>query len=225
MNRYAIIVAGGIGSRMGAKQPKQFLLLKGKPILVHTIEKFLTIPNLSIILTLPKEHFSAWETIKKTYFPQINIQAIEGGETRYHSVKNGLNTIQNTNSLVAIHDGVRPLVSTSIIEKSFIEAEIHQSAIVSVPLKDSIRHIENGTNTAKNRAEYCLIQTPQTFNTFLLKKAFEHGYQPNFTDDASVFEFDKNTIHLIEGDYTNIKITTQEDLIFAEAMLSKSDNF
>lgn len=220
MSRYAIIVAGGIGSRMGAARPKQFLQLGNKPILVHTIEKFLAIPDLKIILTLPKDHFQTWNTIQLNYLPNTQITVVEGGQTRFHSVKRGLNQINDTSSLVAVHDAVRPLIKVATIRESFEIAEKFNSAVVSVPLKDSIRKLVGTKNQAGHRETFRLIQTPQTFNTSLLITAYEQAYQETFTDDASVFEANGHEIKLIDGDYSNIKITTKEDLFFAEAFLA-----
>lgn len=219
MNKYAIIVAGGIGTRMKSESPKQFLMLDNKPIIVHTIEHFLKIDSITIYLTLPKEHFDTWRNIKATYLPHIEINIIEGGESRFHSVKNALTAIHDGNGLVAIHDGVRPLISTSIIEQSYLVASSSGSAVASVPLKDSLREISGSDNTAKDRNNYQLVQTPQTFKLSAIKKAFSQEYRSSFTDDASVYEADGNNIHLIMGSYKNIKITTKEDLLFASSLL------
>ncbi len=220
MNRYAIIVAGGIGSRMGASRPKQFLQLGTKPILVHTIEKFLAIPNIHIILTLPRDHFETWNAIQLNYLPNALITVVEGGSTRFHSVKKGLNQINDFNSVVAVHDAVRPLIKVQTIELSFETAEKFNSAVVSVPLKDSIRKLVSKGNQSVHREDFRLIQTPQTFNSKLLVDAYEQDYLETFTDDASVFEAQGHQIKLIEGEYSNIKITTKEDLFFAEAFLA-----
>lgn len=221
MNKYAIIVAGGKGVRMGAEIPKQFLELNGKPILVHTIEKFLSIPYINIILTLPEAHISLWNALKGKYFSGNNIITVIGGAERFHSVLNGLNAIKDSEGLIAIHDGVRPLVSTEIINNSFEVSKDKGSAVTAVFLKDSIRKVTPSGNTSKNRKDYRAIQTPQTFNLKLLKKAFKQPYSEEFTDDASVFEAEGNSIELIEGDYSNIKITTKEDLVFATSILNK----
>lgn len=224
MNRYAIIVAGGIGSRMGASQPKQFLMLGEKPILAHTIDKFLAIPNIKIILTLPRDHFDKWNSIQLNYLPNAQITVVEGGETRFHSVLKGLSQIKEKDSLVAIHDAVRPLIKVKTIKASFETAEKNNSAVVCVPLKDSIRSVQNGNNKSENREDYKLIQTPQTFNSDLLIQSYNQPYHASFTDDASVFEAYGNKINLIEGDYSNIKITTKEDLFFAEAFLANESH-
>lgn len=221
MKKFAIIVAGGKGVRMGYETPKQFLEIAGKPILIHTLEVFLQSNDIHIILTLPKTHFSFWEEIKNTFLPTTNITTVEGGETRFHSVQNALNTITEQEGLVAIHDGVRPCVSSEIINNSFKQAEELDSAITSVDLKDSIREITPDGNFAKNRTNYKLIQTPQTFHLAKLKMAYKQPFNVLFTDDASVFEANNNTIHLVNGDYKNIKITTQEDLIIATSIINR----
>lgn len=221
MKKFAVIVAGGKGVRMGHETPKQFLEIAGKPIIVHTIEVFLKIQDTNILLTLPKAHFATWEKIKSTFLPTAKITTVEGGETRFHSVQNALNTITEQEGLVAIHDGVRPCVNSRVIDNSFTQATEFECAITSVNLKDSIREVNAEGNYSRNRDNFKLIQTPQTFNLSKLKKAYQQPYSPNFTDDASVFEANNNTIHLVEGDYNNIKITTQEDLIIATSIINR----
>ncbi|MCP4521709.1 MAG: 2-C-methyl-D-erythritol 4-phosphate cytidylyltransferase [Cytophagales bacterium] len=219
MNRYAIIVAGGSGSRMKSSISKQFLVLGTKPILMHTIEAFHRCNNINIILVLPVNDQKLWEELCDKHSFEIPVHIATGGKTRFHSVLNGLNSIDTTKGLVAIHDGVRPFISKEIIEKSFESAQQNLSGVVAVPLKDSIRRDVEGTNKALNRVDYKLIQTPQTFSLEEIKQAFETEYQSFFTDDASVFEHAGNVIHLVEGDYKNIKLTTPEDLIIGEAFL------
>ena len=216
MSKYAIIVAGGIGSRMKSEVPKQFLLLNGIPILMHTIRAF---EKYHIILVLPKNQQTYWSQLCLTYNFKISHQVVNGGASRFQSVKNGLENI-SAPGLVAIHDGVRPLVKADSIRLSFELALKHGNAIASVPLKDSIREIVSGTNRAKDRSNYQLTQTPQTFDIDLIKKAYLKQESPLFTDDASVLENDGQSIHLFEGSSSNIKITTAEDLIIAEALLN-----
>lgn len=223
MKKLAIIVAGGKGIRMGYDTPKQFLDLCGKPIIVHTIERFSQIPSVEILITLPKEHFESWSSIQKQYFPNISISTIEGGKTRFHSVLNALNSIKEEIGLVGIHDGVRPLIDSQTIERCYNEASIKGSAVTSVSLKDSIRETVNGESLSRDRSNYKIIQTPQVFDLQRLKKAFKQGYSDTFTDDASVYEADGNTIHLVEGNYKNIKITTKEDLSFASSLLNNQE--
>lgn len=215
MSQHVIIVAGGIGARMESDIPKQFLLLHGTPILMHTIRMF---EDYNIVVVLPDEHHSYWLQLCSQHDFQIHHQVINGGSTRFQSVKNGLGSIPN-NGLVAIHDGVRPLVSLETIKLSFELARQHGSAIASVPLKDSIREVADGVNKAKDRSNYQLIQTPQTFDIALIQKAYLEKESPLFTDDASVLENNGQSVHLFEGTYSNIKITTVEDLIIAEALI------
>lgn len=215
MSKYAIIVAGGTGIRMESEIPKQFLLLNGLPILMHTLTAF---EQYTIALVLPDDQRAYWQQLCQQHDFKVEHQVVSGGSTRFLSVKNGLDSIPN-HGLVAIHDGVRPLVDTVTINKSFELASTHGSAIAAVPLKDSIREVINGVNKTQNRADYRLIQTPQTFNISLIKKAYLCEDSSLFTDDASVMENLGEPIHLFEGSYVNIKITTPEDLQIAEALL------
>jgi 2-C-methyl-D-erythritol 4-phosphate cytidylyltransferase len=223
MEKYAIIVAGGSGTRMGTEKPKQFLPLAKKPILIHTLESFISFPEKIIcILVLPKSAFVEWEEIVAEYSFDDPIILAEGGTTRFESVKNGLAKIENKSSLVAIHDGVRPLVSHRIIKDSYALAEAKGCAIASTSLKESIRKIDGEHSKSIDRTKMRLIQTPQTFKTELIKNAFAHFERDeNFTDDASVAEKYGLPINLFEGSFQNIKITTPEDLLFAEAIISK----
>lgn len=222
---YALIVAGGSGSRMKTDIPKQFLYLKEKPVLMHTLEKFYRYSNsITLILVLPEQQITYWEGLCKKHSFNIPHQIVYGGDTRFQSVKNGLAVIDEANSLVAIHDGVRPLISLEIIAQSFKVAQDMGTGIASVPLKDSIRLIEKDQNKAMNRANFRIVQTPQTFRTELIKKAFEAKEQTFFTDDASVAEFSGFKIVLIDGNYENIKITTPEDLLVAEALMNSRSN-
>ena len=229
---YALIVAGGKGTRIKTKIPKQFLELKGKPILLHTIAAFYRYSEkIEIILVLPEDDFKIWEAICKKFNFNKPIVLQKGGETRFQSVKNGLSKIEGP-GLVAIHDGVRPLVSEDIIGASFHLAAVHQSAVAAVRLKDSIRMTDQAClpegssarrqdNTkAVDRSRFRLIQTPQTFDIALIKQAYEMKEDASLTDDASVAERSGHVISLFEGSYENIKITTPEDLIIAEALLN-----
>lgn len=218
LTKYAIIVAGGSGSRMGTDIPKQFLEIQGKPILIHTLLKFQEIVD-KVIIVLPKDQFHHWNELQKRFNLNMRIDLAEGGETRFDSVKNGLGLIYQLDGLVAVHDAVRPFVSEITIEKAFISAEKNGSGVVAVPVKDSIRRKDADQNIALDRNYYYLMQTPQTFRLPLLKKAYQNAKGKNFTDDASVFEADGNEVKLIDGSYDNIKITTPEDLFLAEAIL------
>ncbi|KOY88265.1 hypothetical protein AD998_17180 [bacterium 336/3] len=207
---------------MQSEIPKQFLLLNGKPILFHTIEKFYQI-NTHIVVVLPQKDMDYWEKICQKYNFLIPIQTIVGGATRYQSVKNGLTWVatQTQEALVAIHDGVRPLVSDSVILNSFEIASEKGSAIASVTLKDSIREVFEDRSQSVPRTAYRLIQTPQTFRFSEIWQSFERvSDSPEITDDASVYEKAGFEVTLIEGNYENIKITTPEDLKVAQAFLS-----
>jgi 2-C-methyl-D-erythritol 4-phosphate cytidylyltransferase len=218
---YAIIVAGGKGTRMQSKTPKQFMLLSGLPILMHTIQAFFRYsPDITLILVLPEDDFPLWEALcdRHAFHPPLLLR--KGGDSRFQSVKNGLEAIEG-DGLVAIHDGVRPLVSEDIIGASFHLAAIHKSAVASVRLKESIRMTDQDTTRALDRSKFRLIQTPQTFEVELLKKAYQQKEEATFTDDASVVERLGWKISLFEGSYDNLKITTPEDLWVAEALLAQ----
>lgn len=220
MQEYAIIVAGGSGSRMKSDIPKQFLSVNRLPVLMHTLLAFRNYSSsLHIILVLPENQFSFWDELCTQHHFSVSYQLVAGGETRFNSVKNGLDTIQSDEGLVAVHDGVRPVITKEIISNSFGKAAEFGAAVVSVPLKDSIRRADKNGNIALDRSLFRLIQTPQTFRLDWMRKAFDHAYQPVFTDCASVLEFEGYPIHLIEGSYENIKITTPEDLKWAEVYL------
>jgi len=220
LKRFVVIVAGGSGSRMKSDIPKQFLLLAGKPVLMHTLEAFnhgsLTC---EIVLVLPEAQIPFWNELILKYQFQIPHLVVLGGETRFHSVRNGINAIQENEAIVAIHDGVRPLVSTHCLENSFRIASEKGNSVLSVMPKDSLRFVDENENKAVDRSKFRIIQTPQTFKLSIIKKAINLPYKETFTDDASVVEDKGEYINLIEGEYENIKITTPEDLILAEAML------
>ncbi len=216
---FALIVAGGKGTRIKSKLPKQFLELNGTPILMHTLEAFYRYsPTITVVLVLPEDDFATWNDLCKKYNFTKPITLQKGGETRFQSVKNGLEKI-NGPGLVAIHDGVRPLVSEDIIGASFRLAAVHQSAVAAVRLKESIRMTDQDNTKAMDRSRFRLIQTPQTFSIDLIKQAYLLKEDPTMTDDASVVEKLGHTISLFEGSYENIKITTAEDLIVAKALL------
>lgn len=221
MKKYAVIVAGGSGSRMNSDIPKQFLLLEGKPVLMHTINNFSQADNsITIRLVLPKDQIEVWSSLCLQYNFRIEHEVIAGGITRFDSVKNGLKGI-DAESLVAIHDGVRPLISKSIILESYKIAKERGSAIAAVNLKESIRKKVSGSTVSKNRKDYLLIQTPQTFHSRLIIAAYANAKDGTlFTDDASVFEANGGKVEVIDGDYKNIKITTPEDLNIAQALLT-----
>ncbi len=220
-DQFVIIVAGGSGSRMGRKIPKQFIEIGGKPILMHTVELFFEyLATIQVILVLPPNQMKEWYALcnKHDFYPAI--VTASGGNTRFQSVKNGLKKIKAKDGLVAVHDGVRPFVTIKTIAQSFETANRTGSAVTCVSLKDSIRIVgDNGHNQAVNRSDYRLIQTPQTFYLEWLRAAYDVEEQPFFTDCASVLEHSKYPVTLIEGSYQNIKITTPEDLAWAELLL------
>ena len=220
LTEYALIVAGGKGTRIKSKIPKQFIELRGKPVLLHTIEAFFRYSEkIKVILVLPADDFETWQALVKKHNFNRPVILQEGGDSRFQSVKKGLEKIEG-DGLVAIHDGVRPLVSEDIIGASFRLAAVHQSAVAAVRLKDSIRITDQDNTKAMDRSKFRLIQTPQTFHVPLIKKAYEMKEDESLTDDASVAEHAGHTISLFEGSYRNIKITTEEDLIIAEALLA-----
>lgn len=217
---YAIIVAGGKGTRMQSEVPKQFMLLDRLPVLMHTINAFYHYSStIEIILVLPKDDINQWHELVDIHQFNQPVTVATGGSSRFQSVRNGLAKIENTTGLVAIHDGVRPLVNANTIGASFRIAAVHQSAVAAVRLKESLRFTDQDTTRAVDRSDYRLIQTPQTFDLKLIKEAYEIEEVSNLTDDASVAEKSGHRISLFEGSYDNIKITTPEDMVIAEALL------
>lgn len=223
MEKYAIIVAGGSGSRMKSVVPKQFLMLNKLPVLMHTLWAFYDCDqSIKLILTLPRTEVARWESLCVEFNFQVPHRVVIGGETRFHSVKHGLNTIEFSEGYVAVHDGVRPLLSQDLINRSFQLASEKGNAVAAVPLKDSIRKIDaEGKSKHEVRDSYRMVQTPQTFSVMALKKAYERGFEESFTDDASVVEASGIEVNLIMGDYENIKITTPEDLLIAEKLMKR----
>jgi 2-C-methyl-D-erythritol 4-phosphate cytidylyltransferase len=216
--RTAIITAGGIGKRMNSDVPKQFLPLGGIPVLMHTIQRFYDFDNaIEILVTLPKEWWSYWNDLCEKYEFQIPVQLIEGGKERYHSVQKAVQVAKE--GIIAVHDGVRPLVSALTIQDAFKMAEEKGSGIPVVPLKESIRKQSKNGNKAVYRKQYILVHTPQCFQSECLKEAYEQSYSDEFTDDASVVEKSGKTIHLSESNEENIKITTPNDLKIAELFI------
>jgi len=228
LNKYVIITGGGSGSRMQQVLPKQFLEINGVPILFYSIAAFYKYDaSIQIIITLPADYIDYWQNLilKKKF--NINHQIVPGGKSRFESVKNGLNLVEE-DSLIAIHDAVRPFISAEVIATSFLDAAICKSAIPVIPIVDSLRKVTSAGNTAINRNEIFAIQTPQTFESSALKEAYTVPESPQFTDDASVFEKNKNQIHLITGNPENIKITSPSDLVLAEfysKQLSQNPSF
>lgn len=219
MNKYVVIVAGGKGLRMGTEIPKQFLQLLGKPVLMHTISAFNNWnPKINIIVVLPESQQDYWKQLIQTHNFNIPHQITTGGETRFHSVSNGLNLVP-LNTLVGIHDAVRPLVSKDSITRCFDEAEQQGNAIPFIPINDSLRILEEDKNKILDRSKVVSIQTPQVFQSTIIKTAFDTPYQDFFTDDASVLEYQGHQINLVKGNPENIKITTPSDLNIAEILI------
>ncbi|MDD5185928.1 MAG: 2-C-methyl-D-erythritol 4-phosphate cytidylyltransferase [Paludibacter sp.] len=217
--KFAIIVAGGKGERMQTDIPKQFIEIQGKPILMYSIENFIRYDiSIQIILVLPTGQIEFWHTLCKKHAFEIPHKIVTGGQSRFDSVKKGLDAI-NIPALIAVHDGVRPLVSVKTITRCFKGAEKYGTAIPVIELVDSIRQITETGNQSVDRNTYKLVQTPQIFDGELLKKAYKQEFSTLFTDDASVVEAMGTKIHLVEGNRENIKITTEFDLRIAEIMM------
>lgn len=223
-----IIVAGGSGLRMNSDIPKQFLELHGKPILMHTIEKFFIFDsNITIVVVLPSAHVSYWQKCCVQHQFVIKHQLAIGGKTRFDSVLSGLKLVSNA-KFIAVHDAVRPLVSVAIIERCFVAATDFGAAIPVTDCVESVRVVQGSRSAAVDRNDYKLVQTPQVFQADLLQNAYKQNYNPSFTDDASVVEAFMHSnnsepfgIHLVVGSRENIKITSPEDLIIAHAFLKK----
>jgi 2-C-methyl-D-erythritol 4-phosphate cytidylyltransferase len=221
LKKYAVIVAGGSGLRMGASLPKQFLPLHGKPVLWYSLNTFLEAwPDLQIILVLPQNHLQTGQEILQTTSDPARIRITVGGETRFHSVKNGLDFIHEQ-AVVFVHDAVRCLLTTNLIHRCYNKALEKGNAIPAVQPIDTLRIETADGSQLIDRQKVRLIQTPQTFYSDIIKKAFEQPYDPSFTDEASVVEKLGVTIQLIEGESTNIKITRPLDMLVAEQILTE----
>ncbi|GGE49498.1 2-C-methyl-D-erythritol 4-phosphate cytidylyltransferase [Pedobacter psychrotolerans] len=221
MKYYAIIVAGGSGNRMQTETPKQFLLLRNLPVLMHTIKAFAqsdTQPKILLVLNIDQQRY--WRRLCEEFNFRIPHEIINGGTERFYSVKNAIDSI-NEESFVAIHDAVRPLVSKALIDNCFKRAEAIGNVIAAVQSSDSVRMLRGDESTALKRDEIYLVQTPQTFSLNILKKAYLQEFTSHFTDDASVVEALKENINIIEGERNNIKITYPIDLELAELLLKK----
>jgi 2-C-methyl-D-erythritol 4-phosphate cytidylyltransferase len=220
LTRYTIIVAGGSGQRMKSSVPKQFIELAGRPILMHTIEKFHSFDEkMLIIVVLPADYISKWKELCNKFSFCISHLVTQGGETRFYSVKNGLAKIPDK-GLVAIHDGVRPFVSHDTIAHCFETATQYGNAVPCVPIYETIRQETPDGNRMIDRSQLKSVQTPQVFSIPMLKKAFNQPFDPAFTDDASVLERTGEKIKLVEGNPENIKVTEPVDWVFAEGLLS-----
>ena len=216
MQIVALLVAGGKGERMNADIPKQFLLLNGTPILMHTLKQFSHFKE--IVLVLPSSQFKYWQELCNTYNFRQKHTLVAGGITRFHSVKNGLEKIAD-NTIVAIHDGVRPLISTSLINDLVSETKSGIGVIPIIPIKDSIRKVEGENSVHVDRSNLFVVQTPQCFLSTDIQKAYTQDFSNTFTDDASVFEANGGKINTLLGEEKNLKITTQEDLNIASILI------
>lgn len=215
-----IIVAGGKGQRMESELPKQFIPIDGVPILMRTIKIFFDFdPTIHIIVVLAQSYREYWVDLCNEYGFKIPHTIVYGGETRFHSVKNGLAVA--TSGFVAIHDAARPFVSQSLIKRSFDAARKYKAVIPVTDVTDSLRQVSHNSSKIVNRSAYRLVQTPQVFDLDILKKSYEVDFLSSFTDDASVVEYGGTDIHLIEGERTNIKITTPFDLELANIIVKK----
>ena len=217
---YVIIVAGGKGLRMGSDIPKQFLPIGGKPVLMRTMMRFReALPEVNIILVLPKTQQDYWQELCRQYEFSLPYQLAEGGQTRFHSVQNGLALVpDNAVGVVGVHDGVRPFPSIDVIHNCYETARTKKAVIPVIPVVETVRKICNSTSVTVPRDEYRLVQTPQCFDIQLLKAANRQPYNDGFTDDASVVEAFGFDITLVEGNRENIKITTPYDLKIAEVL-------
>lgn len=222
-----IIVAGGKGMRMQSVVPKQFIVLAGKPVLMHTLQRFYDFDNsLKLVLVLPQDQVDYWSDLCLKHQFDIKHDVVEGGDTRFHSVLNGLTRVGQV-ELVAVHDGVRPLVSTETLERCFKAGHVSGAVVPVLDSVESIRQVDGSKSVAVDRSKYKIVQTPQVFDANLLKAAYWQDYSPVFTDDASVVEhywmsecITDREIVLVEGNRENIKITTTFDLLVAEMLLS-----
>jgi len=218
---FAVIVAGGSGSRMGSDIPKQFLSLDGKPILQRTVESIHSaVPGVTIITVLPKAHFETWKNlcaVNNLNIPQV---LVEGGITRFHSVRNALDRVPS-DAIVMVHDGVRPLISAGLIDRLLESAQTNPAVIPSLPVVDTIKSLDQ-TLPDPDRSKIVAVQTPQVFHSEVLKQAYTQAYDISFTDDGSVVKKQNIPLTFVEGERYNIKITTPEDLELAQMLLLKS---
>lgn len=221
MKKYIIVVAGGKGLRMGGDIPKQFIPVKGKPVLMRTLEAFRAYDaQMELILVLPVDHQPYWKALCEEYHFTLPHRIANGGETRFHSVRNGLALVDDSEGVVGVHDGVRPFVAQSVIAACFHEAAMGKAVVPVIDVVETVRHLKGeGASETVSRNDYKLVQTPQVFPVSLLKRAYEQAYIPHFTDDASVVEALGCQVSLVEGNRENIKLTTPFDLKVAEALI------
>jgi 2-C-methyl-D-erythritol 4-phosphate cytidylyltransferase len=221
MKKFVIIVAGGSGSRMKSNIPKQFLLLQGKPVLYYAIDSFLkALDDCKIILVLPEEHIATGQEIIDAFFDYNKISIVIGGRTRFHSVQNGLAQIAEEDSIIFVHDAVRPLVNAQLITRCYESVLENGSAIPVIDCKDSVRLVNEEGNDAVDRSTIKLVQTPQAFHGKILIPAFKIDYKDKFTDEATVVEAFGLKVSLVDGDDENIKITNPIDLVIADSILT-----
>jgi len=224
--KYAVIVAGGNGTRMGTALPKQFLELAGKPVLYHTLRAFVdALPDVHLILVLPAHQLSYAQMALQAFGDErIDVELVSGGETRFHSVQNGLSAVPE-DAVVGVHDGVRCLATPGLIRRCFAQAVELGSAIPAVSMADSVREVlDDVTSRPIDRSKLRAIQTPQTFRASILLPAYQQTWREDFTDEATVVEAFGGTVHLIEGKRSNLKITTPDDLMLAESILASRDH-
>lgn len=222
MKHTALIVAGGKGLRMGSELPKQFLPIDGKPVLMHTLEAFRRFdPEIDLILVLPEEQQEYWKQLCDRHHFTLRHLIANGGETRFHSVKNGLALVSG-GGLVGVHDGVRPFVSQEVIRRCYDKAATEKAVIPVVDVVETVRQVTESGSRTVNRDDYKLVQTPQVFDSDLLRRAYAQDFMPFFTDDASVVEAMGVPVYLVEGNRENIKLTTPFDLKIATALLECS---
>ena len=220
MDLYVVIVAGGSGKRMGMDTPKQFLELAGRPVLMHTIERFRKFnESIEIVTVLPENQLRFWTELQKKYSFDVPHTLVKGGSKRFMSVRHGLEFVSSP-GLVAIHDGVRPLVRIDTIKRCFEAAEKYGNAIPAISPADSLRLEGEKGNSPINRMQVKQVQTPQVFDVAMIKKAYLQDFDPSFTDDATVLEKTGEKIQMVEGNRENIKITNPEDLFIAQTLLS-----
>ena len=221
MKKTAIIVAGGTGQRMGTALPKQFLAIEGKSILLHTVDQFVSaFSDINFVIVLPADYIHEGQNLIAASGLSQSFLFVAGGDTRFQSVKNGLAQADPA-SIVFVHDAVRCLLTPDLIQRCYQQAVEKGSAIPAVSSTDTVRITEGTKHHVVDRANVMMIQTPQTFNAAILKKAFEQAYQPSFTDEANVLEASGKEVYLIEGEHENIKITRPLDLAIAEYILAK----
>lgn len=221
MKKFAIIVAAGTGKRFNKNSPKQFELLSGKPMLMYSIEAFHEAePGVQIIVVIREEYFEHWKELCKNYNFIIRHQIVDGGPERFHSVKNGLALLPD-DGLIAVHDGARPLISKETINQLFSHAQNYGAVVPVVEISDSIRSVDGTIHKPFDRKKLRLVQTPQVFKCSVLKKAYLLQYDVNFTDDATVVEASGKSVVLVEGSTENIKVTREQDMIIAEAILAE----